>query len=456
MKKRNKDLNNILNLFDFSKYKNLLSNFLQNTSNEILEPDCRYYAYKVYKYFYSLYFTYIYPVYNFNTILSKFCNNEDNICFVDDSNRYKNYEAFIDFFELIKAIFNTEFNKNENLNTHFKKELIYFLINSQNSLIHIFIQEVYNLIKIEMVKNGKANKKIKYKFKIKVQQGFKYSDKFISKIKEDLYKNIFWKDNKENIKLKPIEEQSKEKIEENQNINININDESKNKNDKNIKNEINISNEINITNEINNNIHLNTESSNSNNALPQKKKKFKLKLNRNINDVNNNQNNPNLISKESKMNNSLDNSNNNNNNNVIVIKNNYKRKSIPISGYQGFVPNTTNLIGKSEANHKKNIFNNEILFINKNEYKESINLEKKERKKISIFNMIFKVSCLKKDEIILDQYDISDILDKNLDEYNLERIIFESNFSTPDLPKYWDKLLNLAFIYTQLKFRPYI
>ena len=45
---------------------------------------------------------------------------------------------------------------------------------------------------------------------------------------------------------------------------------------------------------------------------------------------------------------------------------------------------------------------------------------------------------------------------KNLDEYNLERIIFESNFSTPDLPKYWDKLLNLAFIYTQLKFRPYI
>ena len=58
--------------------------------------------------------------------------------------------------------------------------------------------------------------------------------------------------------------------------------------------------------------------------------------------------------------------------------------------------------------------------------------------------------------LLLDQYDISDILDKNLDEYNLERIIFESNFSTPDLPKYWDKLLNLAFIYTQLKFRPYI
>ena len=66
--------------------------------------------------------------------------------------------------------------------------------------------------------------------------------------------------------------------------------------------------------------------------------------------------------------------------------------------------------------------------------------------------MIFKISCLKKDEIILNQYDISDIIDKKLDQYNLEKIITENNYMMPEIPKYWDKYLNLAFIYNKLKY----
>ena len=384
-----KDLNNILNLFDFSKYKNLLSNYLQNTSHEILEPDCRYYAYKIYKYFYDIYFAYIYPIYNFNTLLSKFCNNENNICFVESSNRYKHYDSFIDFFELIKAIFNTEFNKNEKLNVYFKKELINFLINSDYSLIYIFIQEVYNLIKNEMVKRGETNRKIQYKFKIKIQQGFKYSDKFVKKIKEEIISNIINKGKKENFNIKPNENEFKEKKEENKiNINNEINNKNeKNKNGKNIINEINTSNEINISNEINLTSNINNDTNNSNNMLPQKKKKFKLKLNRKINDVNN-MNNQNLFSTDNKTRNSLDIKNNDNG--IIVIKNLYKRKSTPICGYSGFVPNNDNIIGKSSSSHLKSIFNNEIIFVNKNEYKESIKLKKKEKKGKNIFNIIFK------------------------------------------------------------------
>ena len=379
---------------------------------EILEPDYRFYPYKIYKYFYNLYFSYIYPVYNFNILLSKFCNNENDLCFMHGSYIYKNYESFIDFYELIKAIFNTEFNKNEELNTFFKKELINFLLESQNSLLFIFIQEIYNLVKKEMINNGNGNLKIKNKFKIKVQQGFKYSNQFISKLKEDLnndknnnikINNDINTDSKEDNKIKLSKEDSKDKLEENN------------------------------TNTIN--------TMNSNNALPPKKKKFKLKLNPKKEEAND----QNLIS-DTNMKNSID-----SNKGVIVVKNFYKRKIIPIKGYSGFVPNSGFLTGKSILNHMKTIFNNEIIFVNKTEYKESIKPEKLDKKKINILNLIFRISCLKKDEIILNQYDISEILDKNLDKDNLEKMIRENIYITPEIPKYWSKHLNLAFIYVQLQ-----
>ena len=399
------DINNILNLFDFSQYKNLLTNFLYKTSNEILEPDYRYYSYEIYKYFYDLYFDYIYPVYNFNTLLSKFCYNEYNLCLMYESNIYKNYEGFIDFFELIKAVFNTEFNKDENLNKFFKKELIYFLLDSQNSLIFIFIHEIYNLIRKEMIYRKDKNLIIKNKFKIKVEQGFKYSKQFLSKIKGNLNNN-----NLNNITNNKInKEQPKEKVDE-----------------------------------INDNSNLN-----NNNILLQKKKKFKLKLNKKMEEMDN-LNNQNLISNANTKNN-IDSSNNNNG--VIVLKNYYKRKIIPIQGYSGFVPNFINVTSKSKIIHMKNIFNNEIIFVNKNEYKEYIKPEKKENKKINIFNLIFRIAKLTKNEIVLNQYDISDILSKNLDKDNLRKIIRENINITPEIPKYWIMHLNLAFIYGQLKYK---
>lgn len=413
-----KDLNEILNLFDFSNYKNLFCNFLRNTSNEILQPDSRFYPYKIYKYFYDLYFSYIYPIYNFNILLSKFCNNEYDLCFMYGSYIYKKYESFIDFYELVKAIFNTEFNKNDDLNTSFKKELISFLLESQNSLLYIFIHEVYNLIKKEIVDRRDKKLKIKNKFKIKVQQGFKYSKQFISKLKEDLNsnKNII-------VKIK-------------NNINNDTNDQSKE------DNEIKLNKEEKKENLEENNTNTINTINNNNNTLPSKKKKFKLKLNPKKEETNN----PNLIS-DTNIKNSTD-----SNKGVIVVKNFFKRKIIPIKGYSGFVPHSTNLIGKSKLNHMKNIFNNEIIFLNKTEYKETIKPEKQNKKKINILNLIFRISSLTKDEIVLNQYDITEILDKNLDKDNLKKMIRENICIAPDIPKYWSKHLNLAFIYGQLKF----
>ena len=410
------DINKIMKKFDLSKYNNLLCNYLQKTSNEILEPDSRYYPYKIYKYFYTIYFTYMHPVYNFNLLLSKFCYNEDNILFMFKSNKYNNYKDFIDFFGLIEAIFDTEFNKDKNLNNYFQKELLYFLINSDNSLLYIFLQEIYNLIRKETIYRDDKDIIIKDKFKIEVKKGFKYSTQYISKIKQDLNMNI-------NNKKFEIKEDNKIEL---------------NKEEPKIEENVTSTN----NNIDNNNIIINT---NNNNNTTQKKKKFKLKLNTKKVEINSHISNPNLTS-ENKINNS-----DNNNSNVIVVKNYFKRKLIPIIGYSGFVPSFNYIVGKSKINHMKNIFNNEIIFINKNEYKEPINSEKKENKKLNIFNLIFRVGGIQKDKIILNQYDISDILDKNMDKITLEKIVQENLFITSPIPKYWDKILNLAFIYGQLR-----
>ena len=116
------DTNNILNLFDFSQYKNVITNILIKSANKEFEPDFKYYSYEIYNYFYNIYYNYIYPTYNFNLLLSKFCWNEENLCFPIKTERYENYDCFVDFFELIKVILNTEFNKNQKLNAYFKKE----------------------------------------------------------------------------------------------------------------------------------------------------------------------------------------------------------------------------------------------------------------------------------------------------------------------------------------------
>ena len=38
-----------------------------------------------------------------------------------------------------------------------------------------------------------------------------------------------------------------------------------------------------------------------------------------------------------------------------------------------------------------------------------------------------------------------------MDKITLEKIVRENLFITPPIPKYWDKILNLAFIYGQLR-----
>ena len=402
------DTNNILNLFDFSQYKNVITNILIKSAIKEFEPDFKYYSYEIYNYFYNIYYNYIYPTYNFNLLLSKFCWNEENLCFPIKTERYENYDCFVDFFELIKVILNTEFNKNEKLNAYFKKELIDFLLNSDNSLIYIFIHEIYNLIRKEMIYRGDKDFKIKNKFKIRVKQGFKYSSQFISKLK------------KENRDISSIKINNKINIEIKDNTNnIKLNKE-----------------EIKEQKEDNNN--------NKNITIP-KKKKFKLKINSKKEDI-----------KEKNYNNNILNDNNKNihknNNDIIVIKNSYKRKNVPITGYEGFLPNNAGNIGKSKIGYMKNIFTNEIIFVDKTSYQDNIKQEKKTTKKLDIFNLIFQIGSLNKDEIILNQYDISDILDINMDKNSLEKIVEQNKYIIPEIPKYWDKYLNLAFIYNKLKY----
>ena len=72
---------------------------------------------------------------------------------------------------------------------------------------------------------------------------------------------------------------------------------------------------------------------------------------------------------------------------------------------------------------------------------------------INIFNLIFKISNLNKKEIIINQYDISKILEPYLEEDKFINLINTSlNYKTKvnDIPKYWSKHLNLAFIYSKL------
>ena len=169
-------------------------------------------------------------------------------------------------------------------------------------------------------------------------------------------------------------------------------------------------------------------------------------------------------------NNKTVNTGNRNYNKNIVIKNKYKRKNIPIASYKGYIPTQdtdNNNVGKSKYNIMKNIFGNEILIENMPEKnvldylgkKNKVKLGKKIIKedhyenKINIFNSIFKIGSLRKTEIILYQYEISEILEPYLEEKKFLSLINKSFYDKTkvDIPKNWSKLLDLSFIYIILR-----
>ena len=419
---KNEKINNILELLCCNHFKDFISYHLEATAyNDILilqnSPQ---------KYFDNLYFSYVRSYFYFNKNLLKYCNDLSHF------EKDKIYETVIDFYELIKAIKETEFHKNEKLNDYFQIKAINYLINNDNSLIYIFIHEVYKLIHDEMIYRGEKELLIKERFKIKVNTGYNYSSSYINKtIDKYNKKNI-----KEKEKIENIEKTESKEIKENNN-NLNKNKQKEKNKEKTL-----------TINEINN--------------LGGKKTKFKLKLRCNTEE---NKQNNNIIKKES--NNNLNKEKEDNNIDNIVIKNNYKRKNIPIINYGGHIPQSNRTFGISKGVHLTNIFGNEII-IEKKIGNNKINLlgnekeDKKTQKKlilknndnsINIFNLIFKIGNLNKKEIIINQYDISKILEPYLEEDKFINLINNSlNYKTKvdDIPKYWPKFLNLSFIYSKL------
>ena len=374
-------INNILRLFNFEEYKNIISTYIEKTAENINEPKIEY---SVYNYFYNLYFDFLYPPLYFNQNLSKYC--QDLRFFEED----KKFEIFIDFYELIKAIKETNFHENPDLNKYFQKCAIYYIINNNDSLIYIFINELYKFIRDEMIFRGDKNIIIKNKFKIIVKKGFNYSS--------------------ERIKLNINKIQNNNEIKEN-------------KLNENNKNNINI---------INNNIKEKEKKIFQNADTGIKKKKMKLKLKPNTKIVFKNfykrKNIPIL-----------------NYSGYIPRNENY------VGMTQGFLMST--IFGNEILIENKSVKNKlELLgkdekkkFGKKKEYKKDENL-------INIFDLIFKIGSINKKEIILKQYDISKILEPYVEKNKFLYLINRSfnNKTKVEIPENWNKIINLELIYSKL------
>ena len=116
-------------------------------------------------------FNYIYPCISFNKLLFKICENNY-------------FKLYVDFTELITSIKETKFNPDENLNSSFQLQAIYFLI-YDNSNLNLFILDLYN--KICKKSRKRHIYEIKDCFKIKLDQGGK---KNFEKIKSEYQDTI--------------------------------------------------------------------------------------------------------------------------------------------------------------------------------------------------------------------------------------------------------------------------
>ena len=121
------------------------------------------------------------------------------------------------------------------------------------------------------------------------------------------------------------------------------------------------------------------------------------------------------------------NTNANKNKNYIIyfstfLNNRYKRENIPIWGYSGHVPNSQFSVGKSNERLRSQAFANEFLkkeMQNDNPLNLSSNeIIRKGRKVyethdvfVNIFDLMFTVSMIRQNEILLCQNNISSILD---------------------------------------------
>ena len=191
----------------FDKNQNCIGTYFENTGGDVFQPqssDCINYIKNQFKY-YIYYF--IYPSFIFNNEIGIFCENRDLSLL--DLSKFNNY---VNFYEMIDSIINSNYHKDNNLNELFKVRAINYILNN-DSLIHIFIDEIYKLkrdnIHSEIYEIDQRNKIITDTFVIKIdKKGKKYSKSDFNRLKDAL-------DNNNNIdyskalSLKPIKNQNK-------------------------------------------------------------------------------------------------------------------------------------------------------------------------------------------------------------------------------------------------------
>ena len=150
-------------LFD----KNVISSYLNKTSQNILEPNYSNLIASHTKDLKRLYYDNIYPIIIFNCNISEYFNYFT--LYDKKQNKLKNakvdYKNYVDFSELINSINNTQFHNDKKLNSLFHVRAINYIINSENSLIFIFLNLLFDIISKNYL--SKVNLK-KIKFKIKV------------------------------------------------------------------------------------------------------------------------------------------------------------------------------------------------------------------------------------------------------------------------------------------------
>ena len=139
---------------------NIINSYLEKTYKDILEPNYSNLIVCHKQELNRLYYDHIYPIIFFNYSISEYFND-----FIFNDKMQVDYKNYVDFSELINSINNTNFHKNFKLNSLFHIKAINYIINSNDSLIYVFLHLLFELIlKIPMIK--KYLKNIMFKVKI--------------------------------------------------------------------------------------------------------------------------------------------------------------------------------------------------------------------------------------------------------------------------------------------------
>ena len=173
----NKLFTNLNIFFDkyFVKYRQFIPNYMKTKElipNDVSNPYINELNIAITDEFKNFFTSCVLPIFYLNNILYYY--NENKIYDFDFSKMFVEYKEYVNFSNLINDIYNTKFHKNDNLNELFKIRAINYLLND-DSLLNIFIGEIYTSIKYKICSGGINNKfNIRDTFEIKITKGKSY------------------------------------------------------------------------------------------------------------------------------------------------------------------------------------------------------------------------------------------------------------------------------------------